>query len=50
MDSGRKDGHNVDHPDNDKTERIFPDLKRTQVESEKEIHVANAKCQKSNSS
>ena len=51
MDPGRKDGHNVDHLDNDnKTERIFPDLKHTQVESEKEIHVANAKCQKSNSS
>ena len=51
MDPRRKDGNNLDHPDNDnKTERIFPDLKRTQVESEKEIHVADAKSQKSNSS
>ena len=51
MDPGRKDDLNVDHPDNDnKTKQIFPDLKRTQLESEKEIHVANAECQKSKSS
>ena len=51
MDPGRKDDLNVDHPDDyNKTMRTFSDLKRTQLESEKEIHVANAKCQKSNSS